>query len=596
MLWITSNFPSMTDNSITRKLTSILYADVAGYSRLTGHDEVGTHRQVMKILDQASDSIKASGGKVLRYAGDAILAEFASLIAAVETAASIQTELATGNQALADDEKIQIRIGINLGEVIEDRAEIYGDGVNLAARLESAAEPGGICLSSAVHDQIDGKTDFVFTDGGEQAFKNIDKPVRVYHWHPEVSDETSAQSPSKYLPLPDKPSIAVLPFDNMSNDPEQDFFADGITEDIITELSREKDLFVIARNSTFAYKGQSSDVKKVGRELGVKYVLEGSVRKAGNKIRLNAQLIEAQTNHHVWADRYDRALEDVFEVQDELTNTITNTLLQKVLDAGVESAMRRPPQNLAAYDHYMRAFGLILSLEKGNYKKAIREAQKAIGIEPDLARAHMILAWARVYSCWAGWAEDPAEAMRLSHASALKSIACDKNDFWGHAALAFAELFQHHHDRALSAIDQAMVLNPNSADTHAMRGSILNMLGRPEEGLEEAKTAVRLNPHHPTWYLVCFGRAFFLLGQYDDAIPYLERLVNAGEDILTFRALLVASYMACGRETEARDQSTLLLESHPDTNITSLRSLVPIRDQHALEHYMELLRKAGLPE
>ena len=348
----------MTSHNVKRKLTAIFYADVAGYSRHTGRDELGTHRQVMDTLDYASDAVGQGGGTVLRYAGDAVLAEFPSVVAAVESAANIQAELWSRNKIKDEAERIQIRIGLNLGEVIQDRDEIFGDGVNLAARLESAATPGGICISASVFEQVAGKIDIVFADGGEENFKNIERPVRVYHWHPGPAP---AVARNDELPLPDKPSIAVLPFDNMSNDPDQEFFADGITEDIITELSREKDLFVIARNSTFAYKGKSPDIRQVARELGVRYVLEGSVRKAGNRVRLNAQLIDAQSNNHVWAERYDRSLEDIFTVQDELTSTINNSLLQKFRDADIERAMRRTPRNLAAYDHYLRAFGMMLS-------------------------------------------------------------------------------------------------------------------------------------------------------------------------------------------------------------------------------------------
>lgn len=575
------------------KLTAILYADVDGYTRLTGQDELGTHQRVMETLDYVSESIKSNGGEVLRYAGDAILSEFPSVVGAVNTAVYVQNELVKRNADQSKDSKVQIRIGLNLGEVLQDRGEIFGDGVNLAARLESIAPPGGLCISALAYDQVSEKVEIHFKDGGEERLKNIKAPIHVYYWHPDFSGDTPlSDGPA----LPDKPSIAVLPLDNMSNDPEQEFFSDGITEDIITELSREKDLFVIARNSTFAYKGKSVDLRRVARELGVRYILEGSVRKAGNRIRLNAQLIEAENNHHIWAERYDRALEDVFDVQEELTTTICNTLLQKFRDVDIERAMRRTPKNLAAYDHYLRAFGLVLSLKRNDSEKAMQEAQQALELEPDYARAHMILAWAHAYRSWAGWVEDLNEELRLCREAAQKSIKCDKDDFWGYGALAFGELWSGNHERALNAIDQAVALGPNSADSHAMRAVILNFTGNPEQALDEMALAMRLNPNHPHWYLAAPGRAYFLLEQYEKAIPYVERLVNAGEDVVTWRALLAASYMGANRKDEARAEIATLMESTPSISCEFIRARVPIRDERTMEKYMELLSAAGLPD
>jgi len=547
----------------------------------------------MKMLDDASESIEQGDGNVLRYAGDAILAEFPSIVLAVEVAVSIQTKLAQLSEEDIDDNSVKIRIGLNLGEVLQDRGEIYGDGVNLAARLESAAIPGGICISDRVFEQIRGKIDIDFEDGGTRIFKKFEKPIHVFQWHPTG---VSASAQDADLPLPDKPSIAVLPFDNMSSDPEQEFFSDGITEDIITELSRERDLFVIARNSTFAYKGKSPDVGQVARELGVKFILEGSVRKAGSRIRLNAQLIDAQNNSHVWAERYDRAMEDVFEVQDELTQTISNTLLQKFRDTETERALRHTPQNIAAYDHYLRAFGLIMKITKKGSEEAIREARKALEIEPDYARAFMAIAWSYTYRVWSGWTDAPEKELALSREAALKAVNYDKDDFWSHGAVAFAELFARNHERALNAINRAVALNPNSADSHAMRGAILNFVGDPVEALEEMKLALRLNPNHPTWYLAGIGRAHYLLGQYEQAIPYIERLVNTGDEVLAWHPLLIASYMAVGREDEARAEVRALLAVSPDVRCENVLAITPFHDEQAAAQYTELLKTAGLPE
>jgi adenylate cyclase len=396
--------------------------------------------------------------------------------------------------------------------------------------------------------------------------------------------------------LTDKPSIAVLPFDNMSGDPEQDYFADGIVEDIITELSREPDLFVIARNSSFAYKGQSPDIRKVARELGVRYVLEGSVRKAGNRIRLNAQLIEAETGHHVWAERYDRTLEDVFEVQDELTSTIQNTLLQKVRESDIDSALRRAPKDMNAYDHMWRAFGLFLRFNRANNEEAMREAQAALDLDPGYARAHMVLAWAYLYTVWSAWTDDVEQAIERGYEAAQKAIAADRNDFWGHAALGFAELCLHRHERALSALDRALALNPNSADVRTMRGTVLNFLGRPEEGLREVELAIRHNPHHPDWYLLGAGRAYYMLGRYEDAIPTLERLATAMPELTTGRLLLAAVYAAADRQAESEAEVSSVLKDNHTLTLAYMRATVPFQKQEDLDRYLDPLRQAGLPE
>ena len=580
---------------INRKLTTVLYADIVGYSRLTHQDEVGTHLKVMDFLDYASEAISDGGGVVLRYAGDAILAEFQSVIAATDTAVAVQKELSARDSDIPANEKVQIRIGLNLGEVLLDRGEIYGEGVNLAARLEAAAQPGGICISSFVHEQIASKVNISFVDGGEEKFKNIEKPVHVYRWHP---DKTAQQthSYSKNSGVEDRPSIAVLPFKNLSIDPEQEFFADGITEDIITELSRDKDIFVIARNSTMTYKGQSPDIRDVARDLGVRYVLEGSIRRSGNRIRLNAQLIEGGTNHHIWSERYDRSLEDIFEVQDDLTSIIMNTLLEKIHSTSLERALRRSPHTMAAYDHYVRGLAHLYQLNKIDNGKSLAEAKNALEIDPNYARGHMLLAMTRLYGLWSGWSEAPEQDLNQAHQGALKAIACDKTDFWGHAILAFSELFRENHDRAVSAIDRAIELNPNGADSRAMRAAIFNFIGRSEEALEEVTIAIRHNPNHPHWYLIAPGRALFMLGRYEEAVPYLERLVNASEDATTFRALLAATYIVLGREQEAKAQIDKALEAYPNFSCLDVSNILPMKQASEVEHFVDLLKQAGLPD
>ena len=580
----------MTDGAVERKLVAVLYADVADYTRLTSQDEVGTHQLVMSVLDHTSDTIKSSGGTVLRYAGDAILAEFQSMVAATTAAITIQNELFARNLDQPDDEKVQIRIGLNLGEVMQDRGEIFGDGVNLAARLEAIASPGGVCISSVVQEQIDGKLDVNFEDGGEETLKNIESPVQVYRWHPEQSAQQGAIPQDNVNQ--DRPSIAVLPFDNLSNDPDQEHFADGMTEDLITELSREKDLFVIARNSSSVYKGEKFDIAQVAKDLGVQYVLEGSVRKSGNTIRLNAQLIDGSSNRHIWAERYDRSLDNIFDVQDDLSNTITNTLIRKIQDSLFERALRQPTQDMAAYDHYLRGMARIFHLKKEDNVQTQQEARKAIALDPRFARGHMVLAQARIYDYWTG-CEDRDLALREGREAALKAIACDREDFWGYAALSLVELFSKNHELALSTIDDAVRLSPNSADARSIRAIILNFVGNPEEALQEASLAIRHNPNHPCWYLIGPGFALFIMERYQEAVPYLEKLVNAGEDIVVWRTLLAATYMALGRDAEAKTEVTRAMELMPNPGSSAILSLIPIKDNEVAERYAKLLGAAG---
>ena len=584
----------MSEQPVPRKLTAIFYADVVEYSRHTREDEIGTHQRVMSMLDFASDTIRDNGGVVLRYAGHALLAEFRSAVSATSTAVLIQTELFSRNQQPDAGDTVQIRIGLNLGEVIEDRGEIFGDGVNLAARLEGAADPGGVCISSTVYEQVSGKIDTVFSNAGEATFKNIDRPVEIYRWHPDPTwSPVPADEPDHSH---EKPSLAVLPFDNLGNDPEQEYFADGITEDVITELSRSSELFVIARHSSAIYKGKNPDIRQVARELGVQYVLEGSIRRSGNRIRLNAQLIDGQNNRHIWAERYDRRLDDVFELQDDLTNTIMNSLVQKIQDNAFDRALRRPTQNMAAYDHCARAMAFILRLNKTDNQRALQEAEKAIELDPLYAKGHMMWAQARIYSYWTGWSEEGALALEEGREAALKAIECDKNDFWGYTALTMAELFSSNHERALNVIDDAIRLNPNSADARAVRAIILNFYGNPEEALEESMLAIRHNPSHPHWYLMGPGRALFMLERYREAVPYLEKLGDAGEDISTWRTLLAATYMALERDAEAREQIGRALELKPDLSVSGVLSLIPIRDPEVVERLSRFMRDAGLPE
>ncbi len=581
---------------LPRKLAAILYADVAGYSRLTGKDEDATHRRLREYLDLIAEDIASHRGQTVHYAGDEVLARFDAVVDALASAVAIQNRLAGRNENLPEDRKLRFRIGINLGDVIEDRGDIYGDGVNVAARLESLADEGGICISESVRTAIGNKLEVGYESMGEQQVKNIADPVKTYRILLDSSGVQTSDADVKTLPLPDIPSIAILPFYNMSDDPEQEYFADGLAEDIITELSRERELFVIARNSSFAYKGQSPDIRQISSELGVHYILEGSVRKAGNRIRLTAQLVEGASAHHIWAERFDRAMEDVFEVQDELTSTIYNTLLQKVRDSDSERALACSPHDIDAYEHLVRAWGHLMRINASDIIEARKEIDAALAIDPNSARAHMILAWSLIHSVMSGLAENASEVFEHAQQAARKAVALDKSDFWGYGALGFTELFMRRHERALAALDRAIALNPNSADAHALRGTVLNLFDRPNEGLAELELAMRHNPHHPNWYLLGIGRTYYLLGRHGEAVLHLNRLAETSSELATGRLLLAANLVALGQIEQAREDVEALLSTFPSLSLKQVVAMTPYSREDLLEKYLNQLRQAGVPE
>jgi adenylate cyclase len=493
---------------LERRLAAILAADVVGYTTLMGADEAGTLQRFTDLRRKIIEPlIKAHHGRIVKLMGDGLLVEFASVVDAVACARAWQDSVSTREAATEDDKRLKFRIGINLGDVIVEGDDIHGDGVNIASRLEGLAEPGGICLSGDAYRQVRGKTEASFEDLGEQNLRNVKEPVRVYRVTGPGGGTAGAAPTRDDLSFPDKPSIAVLPFTNMSGDPEQEFFADGLAEDIITELSREPHLLVIARNSSFVYKGKTKSIKETGRDLGVRYVLEGAVRKAGDRIRLTTQLIDTETNSHLWAERYDRALEDIFEVQDELTSAIYSTLLKRFVDIELQRTIRQRPRDLDAYELVLRGTGLINRGTRADLDMAFEALQAAIALDPGYGRAHAMLAWAHMYRAFLGQADDYTHALEMGRSEAQKAIDADRNDYWSHGALGSAELYLGHHERALPAIGRAIELAPCSADMRAVKAIALNYLGRPEEALADVELAIRLNPHHPDWYLVASARA-----------------------------------------------------------------------------------------
>jgi adenylate cyclase len=588
----------VSGNGLKQRLAAILAADVSGYSRLMAANE----RATVAALDAARavfrKQIESSQGRVIDMAGDSVLAVFETAAGAVSAALSIQKEIDLLGEDVSADRRMRFRIGVHLGDVIEKAdGTIYGDGVNIAARLEGLAEPGGITVSDAVHGAVRGKVTAGFVDQGEQQVKNIAHPVRAFRLtraDPGAKVAASSSPPSGHaISLPDKPSLAVLPFTNMSGDPEQEYFADGITEDIITDVSNISGLFVIARNSSFAFKKQSVDIKDVGRKLGVRHVLEGSVRKSGMKVRINVQLIDAQTGGHIWAERYDRDLEDIFVVQDEVTRRIVEAL--KVNLTGSERARRedRGKVNPEAYDYYMRGRNCLLQFSAESTVEARTMLERALAIDPGLKRAYAVLAILYDTEYLNGW--NNASADHLERALSLARKACEGNDDDAecHNALALALTWLRKLDEAESAARRALDLDPNMAQGYGGLGNVLHFAGRHEQAIESFERALRLDPQMNVWIHAC-GRAQFALARYDEAeATFKRRLIHMPRSDVT-RAYLASLYGHTGRHEEARKMWRELMEINPQYTLEHTLRILPYRDPAPLEQFVEGLRKAGV--
>jgi TolB-like protein/class 3 adenylate cyclase len=554
---------------VERRLAAILAADVAGYSRLMERDEAGTLARLKALRrDLIDPKIAEHKGRIVKTTGDGILIEFPSVVEAVACAVALQREMAARSDATAEDERIQFRVGINSGDVIVEDGDIHGDGVNIAARLEGIAEPGGICVSGIVHDQVQGRLDCAFADIGEQRLKNMARPVRVYRVGPKrplpdppvpgldpgIPGERRVGAPSPALPLPDKPSIAVLPFANMSGDPEQEYFADGMVEEIITALSRIRWLFVIARNSSFTYKGQAIDVKQVGRELGVRYVLEGSVRKAGGRVRITGQLIDATNGAHLWADRFDGSLEDVFELQDRVASSVAGVIEPALQAAETARSTRRPTNDLTAYDLYLRAYAMVWSSARQT-PEALRLMEQAITRDPRYGPA---LAWA-AFCCYRlvtdGRSDDPT-ADRLKgtdFARQALEVACDDPGILVNAGFALAS-FGEDIGATIALVDRALALNPNFAHGWFISGILRTWAGQPDLGIGHVEASLRLSPRvRVSTALVALGLAHFLGRQFDRAVPKLLLAIQEDPSLPVPYRYLAACYAQMGRLDEARE-------------------------------------------
>ena len=527
-----------------RKLAAIFSTDVAGYSRLMGDDEEATIRTLTAYRALISSLIQHHRGRVVDSPGDNLLAEFASVVDAVRCAVEIQHALKVKNAELPEHRQMRFRIGINLGDVIVEGERLYGDGVNIAARLESLAIPGGICISGTVYDQVETKLALTYEDLGEQTVKNIAKPVRVYRVRePEASAATQARKneTTLLLPLPDKPSLVVLPFVNLSSDPEQGYFSDGITEDLTAELSKLAGLFVISRNSAFFYKGKAVKVHDISHELGVQYVLEGSVRKAGERVRITAQLIDATCDHHLWSERYDRPLQDIFALQDEIVQKIVTTLKLQLTLEEHGYIVRKHTDNLEAYDAFLRGQEYYFRLTKEANAQARQMYEKALALDSQYAEAYAWLGHTYWLEWALRWSADP-QTLERALALAHQALALDDSLPFAHSSLSKVYSDKQQYDQAIAEGERAIALDPNNADSYAFQADVLNYAGRPEEALRMMEQAMRLNPRYPPWYLFDLGWAYRSTGRYAESIATLKEASSRNPNFIAAHNNLAWSY------------------------------------------------------
>ena len=588
-----------------RRLAEIVSADVVGYSRLMGADETATLDALRAHRSELIDAkIAEHGGRIVKTMGDGLLLEFPSVVYATRCVIEVQQGMAERNAGIDKDRRITFRIGVNLGDIIIEGEDIHGDGVNVAARLQEIAEPGGLAISRRVHEDVCDRLEVSFVDAGEQMLKNIARPVQVWRWSPAATPTAAWQNAvaENELPLPDKPSIAVLTFDNMSGNPEQEYFADGIAEDIITGLSRYPTLFVIARNSSFTYKGRNVKIQDIGADLGVKYVVEGSVRKARDRVRVTVQLIEANTGNHLWAERYDRELDDIFAVQDEVVQTIVASMTGRLEQAGSEHAKRKPPSNLDAYDYLLRGRESYYRWTPQDTAEARGMFESAIALDPAYAAAYAGLAKTHYLDWLDSWCATPNESFKQFRALAEQSVALDESDSRTHTAMASASLHNHQYDRARHHFERAVALNPSDTRALVMFALYETYTGEAARAIQRIGDASRLNPFGKFgWYL---GRAYYSLRQYSDAIAAFE---NLRDPVATIRAWIAASYAQAGKRDQAtraaadfmaaaRSKFAFAEAPLPENWIAFIAERCPYQNQEDLDHLLDGIRQAGLAE
>jgi adenylate cyclase len=579
--------------AIKRKLATILAADVAGYSRLMSEDEEATLRTLgdcRRVIDRL---VTDHDGRIFNTAGDSVVAEFASPVEAVRCGSRIQVELAAHNVDVPPARRMRFRIGVHLGDVMVDGDNLLGDGVNVAARLEALAEAGGLAISGAVHDHVDGKLDLVFDFEGEKTVKNITRPVPVYRLKTEDADEGVEKQTAAAGGTGMRPSIAVLPFENLGGDKEQDYFADGISEDLITELARFQELNVVARNSSFTYKGRATKVQDVGRELGVRYVLEGSVRKAGNRVRITAQLIDAPTGHHLWAERFDRDVEDLFAVQDEVTQSIVATLAPTLEDTE-RKRMRNVERtdNLQAYDLALRARELWFRFEQEDNREARRLYERAIELDPDFVRAHAGLAWTYLIDEQEGWSDAAGEALQRAQDAARKAVQINPASHSAWLIQGWVQRARGELARAAESIERALKLNPNDADSYVFLANVRVSLGQADDAIELCERSFAITSRSQPWHSASYGAALYAAHRYEDAIDAL----TSHEGLPMVQRILAMAYAQLGHEADARRAADAFLVRYPDFSIESYLAQQTFKRDEDRAHYAEGMKKAGLPE
>ncbi len=637
----------MTTEGFERKLTAILSADVKGYSRLMQADEEGTIRTLTAYREMIASLIQKHRGRVVDSPGDNVLAEFKSVVDALRCGVEIQKELKAKNAELPEDRRMEFRIGINLGDVVEEGERIYGDGVNIAARVEGLAEPGGICVSGSAFEQVKNKLDLGYEHLGEHTVKNIAEPVRVYRVlvEPEAAGKVigekrflgrvsrraaivaiiiliavagglagwnfylrqskrvePASVEKMAFPLPDKPSIAVLPFENLSGDPEQEYIADGITENIITALSRISEMFIIARNSTFTYKGKPVKVQQVGEDLGVQYVLEGSLLKSRERVRITAQLIDTTSGRHLWAEQYERKMTDFFGLMDEITRKIVLSLQVELTEGERAYIWHEATDNFEAWSHTVRGYNLFLYNTKEDNVRARELFERAIKIDPEYSTAWTYLAWTHWNDAWLGWSESPDESLNQAIELAKKAQNLDDTQAGVHSLWSCIYLLQRQYEKAIAEGERAIALSPNNSESHAYLAWVLYNAGRFEEAVEVQKRAMRLSPYYPTWYLSNLGESLTMAGHYEEAIvANLELVDRCRKEKDQFFEMgghvwLAVDYIMLGREEEARSHVAEAFKIDPDWSLEMEREIYSYKNPADLERHLGALRKLGVPE
>lgn len=625
----------MPDKETKRRLTAIVSADVKGYSKLMGDDDESTVDTITAYRKIIARLVQKHDGRVVDSPGDNILAEFASAQNAVISAIEVQRKLEKENANLPHHRRMAFRIGINLGDILHKEDRIYGDGVNVAARIESLAEPGGICISRGVYDQVKNKVRQGFEYRGEHVVKNIPDPVRIYRillaheyegklieepakrlttkrkpyaaviaiiiicsaallwmFYPKAPEIEPASVENMAFPLPDKPSIAVLPLVNVSGDSNQDYFTDAITRNITTDLSRFSNLFVISSHSAFVYKMSQKTINEIGRELGVRFLLEGSLQRIDNRLRVNVELIDARTGNHIWAQKYEGETADIFATQDAITQAVVSSLGETIWRKDAKSLSRKPISNFSAFDFVLKGDELLDKLESPQKNQEAREFyEKAIRLDPELMRAHLGMGWSYFHDWLTGWAEESASVLAKAEVSANKAAALDDNDAEIQRLLGRIAMAKGHHDEGLAHMERALELNPNNGDLIATYSIFLIYLGRHKESLDWIGKAMRLNPHYPGWYATVLASGYYMTRKYKEAVAVLKR--QEEHNFFDFR-FLAASYGQMGQLADARKQVDKILAINPQFTLAFLRSRLSYKHESDIDHFLEGLRKAGL--